>query len=310
MKRIYIFAALLSVVAFSSQAQTWDFSQVGSSDAFSQLGSDNTLWYLDETNNRYSYQQALNNEQLMANGSAWSFTQGLYFTAPAIASGKTQADGVVRIDGKKGCLNLNGKVDVRIANLKEGQTVTVVCKSSSSSTARGINVQNITPVSGSFNDTSVDQVTNVGTVTSNGDITLTSTGGLYVYSIAVSEGGNTPQEPDPDKDVTVNAVPMNLGVNQAYLSLKNGDVKYYNTAALQSIDIEGENVTVKPFNASTNDSYKGSVSNISFAKKSEQGEDAEFTNAEGKVFINESKGWLESAYVEWQVQEGVSNYAV
>jgi len=310
MKRIRILAALLSVVAFSSQAQTWDFSQVGSSDAFSQLGSDNTLWYLDETNNRYSYQQALNNEQLMANGSAWSFTQGLYFTAPAIASGKTQADGVVRIDGKKGCLNLNGKVDVRIANLKEGQTVTVVCKSSSSSTARGINVQNITPVSGSFNDTSVDQVTNVGTVTSNGDITLTSTGGLYVYSIAVSEGGNTPQDPDPDKDVTVNAVPMNLGVNQAYLSLKNGDVKYYNTAALQSIDIEGENVTVKPFNASTNDSYKGSVSNISFAKKSEQGEDAEFTNAEGKVFINESKGWLESAYVEWQVQEGVSNYAV
>ena len=87
-------------------------------------------------------------------------------------------------------------------------------------------------------------------------------------------------------------------------------MKYYNTAALQSIEIEGENVTVKPFNASINDFYKGSVSHISFAKKSEQGEDAEFTNAEGKVFINKAKGWLESAYVEWQVQEGVSNYAV
>ena len=172
MKRNHILIALMSLVALSAQAQTWDFAQVGSSDAFAQLANDNTLWYLDETNNRYSYQQALNNEQLSANGNTWSFTQGLYFTAPAIASGKTQADGVVRIDGKKGCLNLNGKVDVRIANLKAGQTVTVVCKSSSGSTARGINVQNSTPVAGSFNETSLEQVTDVGTVTADGDITL------------------------------------------------------------------------------------------------------------------------------------------
>ena len=59
MKRNHILIALLSLVALSAQAQTWDFAQVGSSDAFAQLANDNALWYLDETNNRYSYQQAL-----------------------------------------------------------------------------------------------------------------------------------------------------------------------------------------------------------------------------------------------------------
>ena len=52
MKRNHILIALLSLVALSAQAQTWDFAQVGSSDAFAQLANDNALWYLDETTSR------------------------------------------------------------------------------------------------------------------------------------------------------------------------------------------------------------------------------------------------------------------
>lgn len=52
---------------------------------------------------------------------------------------------------------------------------------------RGLNVTNITPESGFFNSTSLDDQVNIGTVTEDGSITLTNTGGLYIYMISVEK---------------------------------------------------------------------------------------------------------------------------
>ena len=84
----------------------------------------------------------------------WHTPKGLLFTGPA---GSSNTNGKFRINYNDGRFELNGSGDVvTIKNLKAGSTITVSCKTSSSSTARGLNVTNITPVSGSFNSTSTD----------------------------------------------------------------------------------------------------------------------------------------------------------
>ena len=71
--------------------------------------------------------------------------------------------------------------------MKNGSKITVKCKTSSKTEKRGLNVTNITPESGFFNSTSLDDQVNIGTVTEDGSITLTNTGGLYIYMISVAK---------------------------------------------------------------------------------------------------------------------------
>ena len=300
MKKIIAFLFAL-VCSLGIDAQTWDFSSVSDADK-TLMNADATNWYNDTSKGRYNYLKALSEAALTANGTELAYAKGLLFTGPA---GSSNTNGKFRINYNDGRFELNGSGDVvTIKNLKAGSTITVSCKTSSSSTARGLNVTNITPVSGSFNSTSTDAQTNVGTVTANGDVTMTTTGGMYVYSIKVesaSTGGDT------GGTTTNSAVSQDLTENQMRVTLNTNDILYYNTTSLSSVDVDNDNVTVNPSSGNA-DKYNGTIANIGFSKAAEQGGSGTITN--NGVDITEAKGWMESVYVKWNLYSGATSYTV
>ena len=91
---------------------------------------------------------------------------------------------------------------------------------------------------------------------------------------------------------------QNLQKNQAVLTLKDGSRKYYDTETVESIDVEGADITIhQPTGSYT---YKDNVTSLAFNKG----------NTENKVVITEAKGWLESAYVKFTKLAGISKYNV
>lgn len=307
MKKIVFTLALLLMNLSAALAQTWTFGAM--SEADKALCAADANWVLGT--DRYGYTLALENEALVANGSELAYAKGLKFTAGAPVD-KTEGKAKVRLNYGSSRLELNGNgVSLTIPNLKAGQKVTVSCSTGKTGTARGLDATNITPVSGSFNATSADQVTNVGTVTADGDVVLkTNGGGMNIYSIKVETvGGGSTVTPGSTDKIT-HAVARNSKVNQMYVTTKSGDVKYYNTADLTSVKFEGDKAIIAPKSGLENDEYNASVQAISFAKKADQGESGDIDNPAGVIQITEAKGWQESVYLKWAPFEGASSYNV
>ena len=307
MKKIVFTLALLLMSLSAALAQTWTFGAM--SEADKALCAADANWVLGT--DRYGYTLALENEALVANGSELAYAKGLKFTAGAPAD-KTEGKAKVRLNYGSSRLELNGNgVSLTIPSLKAGQKVTVSCSTGKTGTARGLDATNITPVSGSFNATFADQVTNVGTVTADGDVVLkTNGGGMNIYSIKVETvGGGSTVTPGSTDKIT-HAVARNSKVNQMYVTTKSGDVKYYNTADLTSVKFEGDKAIIAPKSGSENDEYNASVQAIRFAKKADQGESGDIDNPAGVIQITEAKGWQESAYLKWAPFEGASSYNV
>lgn len=307
MKKIVFTLTLLLMSLSAALAQTWTFGAMSESDK--ALCAADANWVLGT--DRYGYTLALENEALVANGSELAYAKGLKFTAGAPAD-KTEGKAKVRLNYGSSRLELNGNgVSLTIPSLKAGQKVTVSCSTGKTGTARGLDATNITPVSGSFNATSADQVTNVGTVTADGDVVLkTNGGGMNIYSIKVETVGGGSSDTPGSTDKITHAVARNSKVNQMYVTTKSGDVKYYNTADLTSVKFEGDKAIIAPKSGSENDEYDASVQEISFAKKVEQGTSGDFNNPAGVIQITEAKGWQESAYLKWTSFEGASSYNV
>ena len=307
MKKIVFTLALLLMSLSAALAQTWTFGAM--SEADKALCAADANWVLGT--DRYGYTLALENEALVANGSELAYAKGLKFTAGAPAD-KTEGKAKVRLNYGSSRLELNGNgVSLIIPSLKAGQKVTVSCASGKTGTARGLNATNITPVSGSFNATSADKVTNVGTVTADGDVVLTTNvGGMNIFSIKVEAAGGGSSVTPGSTDKITHAVARNSKVNQMYVTTKSGDVKYYNTADLTSVKFEGDKAIIAPKSGSENDEYDASVQTISFAKKADQGESGDVENPTGVIQITEAKGWQESAYLKWAPFEGASSYNV
>lgn len=306
MKKMVFTLALLLMSLSAAMAQTWTFGAM--SEADKALCAADANWV--KGTDRYGYTLALENEALVANGSELAYTKGLKFTAGA-PTDKLDSKAKVRLNYGSSRLELNGNgVSLIIPSLKAGQKVTVSCSTGKTGTARGLNATNITPVSGSFNATSADKVTNVGTVTADGDVVLTTNvGGMYIYSIKVETvGGGSTDTGSTDK--ITHAVARNSKVNQMYVTTKSGDVKYYNTADLTSVKFEGDKTIIAPKSGSESDEYNASVQAISFAKKADQGESGDIDNPAGVIQITEAKGWQESAYLKWAPFEGASSYNV
>ena len=306
MKKIYssIFAysmlCLLSLIGMRANAQTWNFSDEGVSESdAANLNADTENWTYDSTNNRWCNASTFTDSPLTANGAELFFTKGLLFTTPV-------ADGI-RLDDKKLCLTLNKATTiVTIKNAVKGYKLTVRCKSSSSTADRGINVTNVTPESGYFNQTTLESQTNVGTVTEDGDITLQSTGGMYVYEISLVDPTVA-----PPVEQTYNSVPLNTLKNQMRLTLTNSEIKYYNTDEVKvDIDKTTNKVTVTPLNGTWTDVYAGTVKSLTFSKAEATGSEGDFSNPDGQVEITEAKGWQESAYIKWLPFSGADNYNV
>ena len=307
MKKIVFTLALLLMSLSAALAQTWTFGAM--SEADKALCAADANWVLGT--DRYGYTLALENAALVANGSELAYAKGLKFTAGAPAD-KTEGKAKVRLNYGSSRLELNGNgVSLIIPSLKAGQKVTVSCASGKTGTARGLNATNITPVSGSFNATSADKVTNVGTVTADGDVVLTTNGGgMNIFSIKVEAAGGGSSVTPGSTDKITHAVARNSKVNQMYVTTKSGDVKYYNTADLTSVKFEGDKAIIAPKSGSENDEYDASVQTISFAKKADQGESGDVENPTGVIQITEAKGWQESAYLKWAPFEGASSYNV
>lgn len=306
MKKMVFTLALLLMSLSAAMAQTWTFGAM--SEADKALCAADANWVLGT--DRYGYTLALENEALVANGSELAYTKGLKFTAGA-PTDKLDSKAKVRLNYGSSRLELNGNgVSLIIPSLKAGQKVTVSCCTGKTDVARGLNATNITPVSGSFNATSADKVTNVGTVTADGDVVLTTNvGGMYIYSIKVETvGGGSTDTGSTDK--ITHAVARNSKVNQMYVTTKSGDVKYYNTADLTSVKFEGDKTIIAPKSGAESDEYNASVQAISFAKKADQGESGDIDNPAGVIQITEAKGWQESAYLKWAPFEGASSYNV
>ena len=307
MKKMVFTLTLLLMSLSAALAQTWTFGAM--SEADKALCATDANWVLGT--DRYCYTLALDNAALVANGSELAYAKGLKFTAGAPTT-KEEGKAKVRLNYGSSRLELNGNgIVLTIPSLKAGQKVTVSCGTGKTGVARGLNATNITPVSGSFNATSVDKVTNVGTVTADGDVVLkTNGGGMNIYSIKVETvGGGSTVTPGSTDKIT-NAVARNSKVNQMYVTTKSGDVKYYNTADLTSVKFEGDKAIIAPKSGSENDEYNASVLKISFAKKVEQGESGDIDNPAGVIQITEAKGWQESAYLKWAPFEGASSYNV
>ena len=307
MKKMVFTLALLLMSLSAAMAQTWTFGAM--SEADKALCAADANWVLGT--DRYGYTLALEKAALVANGSELAYTKGLKFTAGAPAD-KSEGKAKVRLNYGSSRLELNGNgVSLIIPSLKAGQKVTVSCKTGSTSTARCLDAANLTSVSGSFGTPTKDQVTNVGTVTADGDVVLkTNGGGMNIYSIKVETvGGGSTVTPGSTDKIT-NAVARNSKVNQMYVTTKSGDVKYYNTADLTSVKFEGDKAIIAPKSGSENDEYNASVQAIRFAKKADQGESGDIDNPAGVIQITEAKGWQESAYLKWAPFEGASSYNV
>lgn len=307
MKKMVFTLALLLMSLSAALAQTWTFGAM--SEADKALCAADANWVLGT--DRYGYTLALDKAALVANGSELAYTKGLKFTAGAPAD-KTEGKAKVRLNYGSSRLELNGNgISLIISSLKAGQKVTVSCSTGKTGTARGLDATNITPVSGSFNATSADKVTNVGTVTADGDVVLkTNGGGMNIYSIKVETvGGGSTVTPGSTDKIT-HAVARNSKVNQMYVTTNAGDVKYYNTADLTSVKFEGDKTIITPKSGAENDEYDASVQAVRFAKKADQGESGDVDNPAGVIQITEAKGWQESAYLKWAPFEGASSYNV
>ena len=307
MKKMVFTLALLLMSLSAAMAQTWTFGAM--SEADKALCAADANWVLGT--DRYGYTLALEKAALVANGTELAYTKGLKFTAGAPAD-NSDGKAKVRLNYGSSRLELNGNgVSLIIPSLKAGQKVTVSCKTGSTSTARCLDAANLTSVSGSFGTPTKDQVTNVGTVTADGDVVLkTNGGGMNIYSIKVETvGGGSTVTPGSTDKIT-NAVARNSKVNQMYVTTNAGDVKYYNTADLTSVKFEGDKTIIAPKSGAENDEYDASVQSISFAKKADQGESGDVDNPAGVIQITEAKGWQESAYLKWAPFEGASSYNV
>ena len=294
----------LSTVA---NAQTWTFGTISSDDK-ALLDADVAKWYNDTEKSRYNYLPAISDAALTANGTELSITKGLKFTAgeaKASSDGKTLANqnGKLRLDYGHGCFAINGNgVVVTITGVKKDQIVTVEFTTSSNGTERSFEVTNLTDAKNFSNKDTKSRTKGTGKATADGDVTLTSTGGIYLFSITVADEGVEPTPASEDYSVMSNTLK-----NQAVLTLKTGVKKFYNTESLESIDFRGANVTMNLGNNKTY-TYEGNVAGINFTKADVNS--GEMDNPTGAVQITEARGWLESAYIKFQKYDGAKTYNV
>ncbi len=331
-KFLFIMALLLTMSLGTKAQQQWEFASVSDEDiallqADQEANGANSEWFYSSDNNRWSNQVKHENAAVMANGQELEYTKGLLLTFGG-QSDKSK-EGSFRIDIKSNRMWISSG-SITIPNLTAGQVVTVKYMSSSQTVARGIAVSNLTydadkqkfGTNNKGGKGASSAITDVGTVTEDGDVTLTMTSanessfGMYMYFISVEDpdddegggesGGGGGDEPTPpaEEDYSVSANSMK---NQAVLTLRDGSVRYYNTEDVTTIQFVDNNVEVQQAKGSY--TFENKVADVSF-KKADAGQSGSTTNVEGKVKITESRGWLESAYVKFEPFEGAKTYNV
>ena len=292
-KILFTLVALISMMAANAQ-QTWDFTHTPEADS-TALAAATSEWTATTsgTINRFESKNAIEGA-IKAGGKELSMTKGITISGAA--------EKKIRIDVNARLQLAGSKITVTTPTLTKGQVVTIVFASTGD---KSVTFDELTNLSGTSGFTAADKntiQTGTGTVKADGSVSFKSTGGsINIFSISVS-GGNTPAADE---------------FNKAILTLNDNTTRIYNTGAIASINI-GENgkVTVG------NEVFDGNIKSINFQKKTvtpdpTPGDDptpdpdpdpAVIIN--GDLTITDAKGWLESAYVKWNVLEGAKSYAV
>lgn len=111
------------------------------------------------------------------------------------------------------------------------------------------------------------------------------------------------------------SVTRNSSVNQLCITLQDGSVYYYNTSAIQKVNISNDNTTVTiAYQNSDGSTVNDELKNVARIKglqatAANEGKGT-FANATGKVEILDARGWRESAYVTWKPFDGATSYRV
>jgi len=294
-KILFSIIALVGMLNASAQ-QAWDFKQKIEADSLA-MAKATSEWAYTEKNSRFESLKAISGA-ITAGGTELTLTKGL----------KVKADAKkIRIDIGSRIQLAGSKIPLTIPALKKGQTVTISFASTGDKAVTFDQLSNLTNAKGfSAADKNTTQQ-GTATVAEDGDVSFSSNGGsINVFSVAVSEAQPGTDVPE---DLTDNAVARNPFVNQALLTLANGDTKFYNTQSLQAIDIDNETglMTLTTANQQQ-DVYNGTVTNIAFAKKLDNGQQPEIDN--NGVVITEAMGWQESAYVKFDLFDGAQSYNV
>ena len=162
--------------------QAWNFRKtITTGDEF---GTDNTNWeHTYNKGNRWTYKQAPNNSSLSLNGEEFKDTKGLLF--------KANKDNIAIYENNLLRINSTDN-DIIIPNLKAGQVVTVKSKTANSDdNNRYLTATNLNVTSGFTPNPGNAEITNTGTVIADGDVKITTHGGLNIYSIEVSTSVST-----------------------------------------------------------------------------------------------------------------------
>ena len=282
----------------SVKLQTWDFTKTPDADV-ALLKAATSEWGYTETSNRYESKTAINGA-IKAGGTELSMTKGLTVDAAATK---------IRIDVNNR-LQLAGKnIPLSTPILKKGQVVKIVFASTGST---AVTFDSNTNLSGTSGFTAADKnttQTGTGTVTADGVVSFKCTGGsVNVFSIEVTGEGGGEQGGEDTPAADDYSTTSNLTKNQAILTLSDQSKKYYNTESLSDISFDGQDVTVNLKDQETY-TFKANVSEINF-RKADNTSDATINNTTGGVQITEAKGWLESAYVKFDLFEGAKPYNV
>lgn len=296
-KIIFCIIVLLGVTTANAQ-QTWDFSQTSEADV-AALEAASSEWKYTEESNRYENLKEVNGA-VTAGGTELQLTKGLKVSGAAAGKLRIDVNNRIQFAGKK--------ITLTTPSLKKGQNVTITFVSTGNTAATFDNVTNLSNTSGFTAADKNTTQTGKGTVTEDGTVSFMSTSGsLNILSLTVEEG-SLPGD-DTEHDVTDNAVPRNAYMNQAVLTLVNGEVRYYNTDDISSIDFDDKTGTVVlAMTGKGQDVYNRTVQTLTFAKKTDIGQDPEIDNQ--GVEITEARGWLECACVKFNLMDGAKSYNV
>ena len=294
-KILFSIIALLGVLNASAQTK-WDFTQTPESDV-TALTAATTEWTYTESSNRFESINAINGP-LKAGNVELQLTKGLIFDAPAKK---------IRIDVNNRVQLAGKNVTVTTPALTKGQTVTIVFASTGNTAVTFDANTNLTNAQGFVAADKNTVQTGTATVAADGPVSFMCTvGSINIFSIEVSEASVNPVG---QEDVINNNVARNFNVNQALLTLTNGDKLYYDTQSLQAIDFDEETGKVTLTTATQQqDILNGTLASLAFAKKQDNGQNPEIDN--NGVVITEAQGWLESACVKFDLFEGATTYNV
>ncbi len=174
-----IIIGISATASLSAAAETvkWNFTSVPAADQ-TAIAADTENWGKDSNNNRYLYLNALNNAPALAGGAELVCVGGLRFTITASTAGN------LRLGDKSDCrMWIADASKIVIPNRTAGEVVEVMYATSKDGMARTFTAENVTEESFPASSSNKTKITGRATVAADGDVTLTTTGALYIYSI-------------------------------------------------------------------------------------------------------------------------------